>query len=459
MLCLCAPSARAQAAPSDSPGTALLVRVPGDERVMSPLRAELNAHRFQILELSERTIGRTKPLAELALRYDAQAALRSLADASAVELWIAARDASGQPSIEVVRASGSASTDLALLALRVAEVMRARGLKLAPPPSAAPRPPGQPVPAPPAEPAPSPLPAAGAPARRSERAPDAAAQPSEPSAVEPSTRPPETLEDAAAVRAQPPAQQPSPRPQPTPEESTEHAAPARPKPPAVTPAAPASEREAETATPEASESEQPDAEPEPEAEEPPATQSERRAAAARLLHIAVAATGSFTFAKHALDPSWDLLAQVRLQPFDLLSLSAVALLPIAKSTLENDIGAADMHIYLIGGFADIHANTRWPQFTWHAGLGGASVLAWAKGTRATDGFDPKDSHVRIAAGLARVGASWAATPEVRLVAQTWLGFALPKAFEVRFGSTQVGSWGRPLLLLTLGIEFGLPWRR
>ncbi|HET8937627.1 MAG TPA: hypothetical protein VFN67_29490 [Polyangiales bacterium] len=102
------------------------MRVAGDESIVLRLRAELSSYRFRVVE-QPAAARRSKELSELAEERDAQAALRAKPDAMAVELWIRA---GGRTSEELVSAGPGRNPEV--LALRVTEAMRARGLTLPP---------------------------------------------------------------------------------------------------------------------------------------------------------------------------------------------------------------------------------------------------------------------------------------------------------------------------------------
>ncbi|MEY4579375.1 MAG: hypothetical protein RL701_4078 [Pseudomonadota bacterium] len=400
-----------------SPGTALIVRVPGDEAVAVPLRAELSSYRFQVVELSERSAGRVRPLADIAQQYSAQAALRAVADQIAVELWIAGGDANPTGSVEVVRAGpGSEPT---VLALRVTEVMRARGLRLVLPPSPVPvviEPTPRPTTEAPAISAPAP---AGAPAPSGNAAPDA-------SANAPEHAPASTPEAPPPAKATPIAPATAPenvlRPPPS--------AAAKPTPP------------------------QPEVEAEPEATEPEqAADAADHNAPTQLLHVELAAASAFSAAgSPGVAPSGDVWAQVRLQPLRMASLSLFGLIPLWPTELSSSQGSADMRIWSIGGFVDLH--TRWQPVELSFGLGGASLLTRVGATQAAPGYmKASPSLLRTVALLGRIGASVALTSHLQLQARGLLGVSVPE-LRVAFANEPVARWGLPFVVLSLGLDYG-----
>jgi hypothetical protein len=60
----------------------------------------------------------------------------------------------------------------------------------------------------------------------------------------------------------------------------------------------------------------------------------------------------------------------------------------------------------------------------------------------------------------RAGGSYALASVLRLTARVMIGIGVPE-LRINFvdSSNQVASWGHPLVVATLGLEFALPWRR
>jgi hypothetical protein len=137
----------------------LLVRTPGDERVMELVLAELEPHDWRVVELRPDARDAPAPLGEIAARQAATAVLRFSRELGAIELWVAGAAGASE---ETIATPGEVTSDQ-VLALRATEALRARGLdfglrprveeparaeKSAPPPEPLPRP----APVPPDEP-------------------------------------------------------------------------------------------------------------------------------------------------------------------------------------------------------------------------------------------------------------------------------------------------------------------
>lgn len=121
-----APGASDAALPAEpeGPRVILLLRTPGDDDTMARLRFELHDYGFRILELRPDERFETEPLATAAEREGATAAVRVDGPRAAIELWV--RTPQG-PVSETFTAPGERAFG-PVLALRVAEALRARGL-------------------------------------------------------------------------------------------------------------------------------------------------------------------------------------------------------------------------------------------------------------------------------------------------------------------------------------------
>ena len=102
----------------------LLVRTENDQGVMNRVRAELRASGWQILELGVDERSARLPLGKLAAQQAIRAAVRFDAADARIELWIFR--AAGNVE-ETIAGSGEREDD-AVMALRISEELRARGL-------------------------------------------------------------------------------------------------------------------------------------------------------------------------------------------------------------------------------------------------------------------------------------------------------------------------------------------
>jgi hypothetical protein len=132
-------------------GTILLVRTEGDEPIVLLIRAELRASAWLVVEMGpDPRLAQTR-LRDLSASQSAAAAIRVHPEQREIELWVAAARGSTEGTLETLSPEGARSDDR-VLALRVTETLRARGLKLDRATEATPPPEPEPPPQPPQPP-------------------------------------------------------------------------------------------------------------------------------------------------------------------------------------------------------------------------------------------------------------------------------------------------------------------
>jgi hypothetical protein len=104
----------------------VLVRTPGDDGVMMRLRADLRESEWRILEIRPDERFESPPLGASAERERASAAVRVDRQRGTIELWVLRPEG----PVEETIATHGAPEDEQVMALRVAEVLRARGILL-----------------------------------------------------------------------------------------------------------------------------------------------------------------------------------------------------------------------------------------------------------------------------------------------------------------------------------------
>jgi hypothetical protein len=145
----------------ERPGVVLIVRRPGDERVVARVRAELASSGWPSVELTPDSRDAQASLARLSSLVSAAAAVRVHAEAGAIEVWVAPPPGSPAAPVDTISVAGTrpdaggaegprrvTQADDRVLALRATEALRARGLHLERHPVEEPTP----EPTPPAEP-------------------------------------------------------------------------------------------------------------------------------------------------------------------------------------------------------------------------------------------------------------------------------------------------------------------
>jgi hypothetical protein len=254
----------------------------------------------------------------------------------------------------------------------------------------------------------------------------------------------------ATAAAQPPAPAATPKPATAAGPTAAPAPPAKTEPTAQKTAASPAAKPSPLATNEG--------EP-PKAQQPAAVSSNAPALPPRrpLLFAEAAPLGLLSPGANRLGPAIDALAQLRLQPYATSSVSLFGFIPLWQADLERDAGKFKVRAWAIGGFADLHVPMRPVELS--AGLGVASMLisirATARSAAAVDGELPK----RLPLFLGRVGASLRLTRDLRLTARVMAGLLAPDGLQIEIGGQPVASWGRLLVLGSLGLELALPWER
>jgi hypothetical protein len=139
----------------EKPGVVLIVRRPGDDRVVARVRAELASSGWPSVELTPEPRDAQASLARLSTLVSAAAAVRVHAESGAIEVWVAPPPGSPPSGVDTISVGGTRPDDR-VLALRATEALRARGLRLerSPAEEPAPEPPPAPVEAPPLKRAP-----------------------------------------------------------------------------------------------------------------------------------------------------------------------------------------------------------------------------------------------------------------------------------------------------------------
>lgn len=479
--------AHAQAGPPD---TVVVVRVPGDDSIVLALRTEMSGYRFRVVELADRAARRTRPLSELAEEREAQAAVRSKPSDMAVELWTRGNGAEPTASEEIVDAGPGRNPEL--LAMRVTEAMRARGLTLPPLSAATPTRYGQaapPVAAGAADepdaaegPRPATTPVAAGSAPNAPPLPTAAAQPApNPPTAKPARRPSAadakkpSATDAATADADrsPKPASPRPRAEPTrtatPNGTTRSASSPRgeataragrdgapAKPAGVAPSSPS------VLEPAAVSSDHGDGEPTASLETSDARPAPPPRAA--LAYVEAGAAGVWSPGADRVGPALDAVVSVRFRPYSTSSISLVGLIPLLKTPVERPDARIEITTFGIGGFGDFHVP--FEQFELSAGLGGlaliSSVLAFSDVYQVAS-----PTTQRLAALLGRVGASVAISRDLRASASVMGGLAVTE-LRIEVPANPAGAeatapptvtWGHPLLMGSLSLELALPWDR
>jgi hypothetical protein len=435
-------------AAAQSSGTVVIVRVAGDERIVLRLRAELRSHAWRVIEVTARGEQARRSLETLAANRGASAALRARPHQLAVELWTMPQGDQETAGTEELIVAAGAGADAGVLALRVSEALRARGVG-----------PTQ-VEAP-----------TGATARPSADPRKAGASPSSREAgsgVQPSTEGDQARagasqgrDDSAASADNAPAVPDAPTSQP---QAAQPAAGNEPGEAASSRAAPAADggerdRQANPAT-------QAETEPETDMETDVASdantngadasaETELETADRSLLYLELAPAVGVSPGGFA--PRFDAWANLRLQPSAACSFSAFVLVPLLQGRVRGEEDSASVHTLAAGAGVDLQADLH----AWEVsgGVAVASLITWIRRVETPDPFVPHDQTLRTPAVLARLGLARRVSPGTQLSARLLVGFSVPEKVTVRFRPGDQKTWGVPFVSLALGMQLALPWER
>jgi hypothetical protein len=139
-------------------------------------------------------------------------------------------------------------------------------------------------------------------------------------------------------------------------------------------------------------------------------------------------------------------------PGDHVGVFALTAIPLAGAHVARPQGSAELTILLAGGgvrFLPASATSAWiPSID----LGLAAVSLRSAGT-ANPGFVASSPSAVTAAPFARLGLAFAPLPRLRLRADVLAGLATP-GITVQFAQHEIATWGAPLVLSTVGVDFG-----
>jgi hypothetical protein len=408
----------------------LIARVEGDDAIVSRVRAELRHDDWRVIEVAMHSSEARRSLESLARARGASAALRARPSQLAVELWVAAAGDRDKAGSEEVLAGPRA--DLGVLALRVTEVLRARGLlpahvedhnaSVGATPSDADT------------------------TKKSGTA--AAATPAEAASTSAAVTGETATPAAAAAAAASAADKPVPSTQPAPAEPQAAAPSPAPAPP-PTAAEPKPEPADTASDSDAAPAEEPD-EPEADGGGLPSQPGFPALVYVELAPALVLSPGGF-------GPRFDAFVNVRLQPADACSFSLSVLVPLAGSPVSSDdVASAKVRTLAAIGGADLQLP--FAEWEFSAGAGAGALITWIHGSKPPSNYEASDQTQRTFSLLARVGLAWRISSVVRLSTRVLVGFSIPK-LRVKFPDETEKSWGMPYVTGALGLEFALPWER
>lgn len=139
-------------------------------------------------------------------------------------------------------------------------------------------------------------------------------------------------------------------------------------------------------------------------------------------------------------------------PSDHVGVFALVAIPLTSAHVEGAEGSAALTILLAGGGARFVFASPTSTFRPSADFGLAAVSLRSTGT-ANPGFVASSPSAVTAAPFARLGLAFAPTPKLRLRADVLAGLVAP-GVSIQFAQHEIATWGRPLVLTTVGVDFG-----
>ncbi|MEY4511771.1 MAG: hypothetical protein RLZZ450_3893 [Pseudomonadota bacterium] len=149
-----------------------------------------------------------------------------------------------------------------------------------------------------------------------------------------------------------------------------------------------------------------------------------------------------------------LLTALRLQAPAPFSADAFAALDLTSTGHREPEGAARVRATLLGLAVDIAAPER-RRVTAALGAGAALALLRVGGSAPEAGYSARTDRIVGAGPALRASAAARLSKWSRVRLELLAAITAPHAV-VRFAGREVASWGRPFVLLTLGVELGVP---
>jgi hypothetical protein len=131
---------------------------------------------------------------------------------------------------------------------------------------------------------------------------------------------------------------------------------------------------------------------------------------------------------------------------------ALAAIPLTSARIEGTQGSVDLTVLLAGGGARFLFTTRESLWGPTMDLGVMAVSLRSAGT-ASAGFVASAPSAVTAAPFARLGLSFELTRSFRLRADVLAG-VVAQGVSIRFAQHEIATWGKPLVLTSVGVDFG-----
>ena len=218
-------------------------------------------------------------------------------------------------------------------------------------------------------------------------------------------------------------------------------APLEPPPVAPTEPAPKAPEREPPANPEAPRA--PASVPEPSPEHP--------ASGSRVPQLWLEAAPALTLSPGGFAPQLQAQLGVRYQPVALFSISGFALAPLWRAALARDEGTATASTWILGLAGDVQLVLRPIELSAGAGIAAVITAMSAPNTSQLDGLDVTE---RTAAPFARAALHVELGASLRLGVRALIGASVPEV-SMRFAGREVATWGRPFVIVSVGVELPL----
>ncbi len=169
--------------------------------------------------------------------------------------------------------------------------------------------------------------------------------------------------------------------------------------------------------------------------------------------VLTAVMPSATFGFGDIPPAFQIALDLTVKPVQRLRLFVFGLMPTAASTLHSSVGSAHIRMGFVAVGLSVDVGKTDGRVSPHVGMMGGAWFLSVKG-RASLPFYSEDTSGVVGAAASQIGAAVRLTRIVSLRGDVLLGVTFPEPL-IRFEGKRVGSFGRPLLCGTLGIEITL----
>jgi hypothetical protein len=173
--------------------------------------------------------------------------------------------------------------------------------------------------------------------------------------------------------------------------------------------------------------------------------------APRSPHLWVQLAGGAEVSPGGLGPAAEILGEVRFEPQPWLGIGVFGVVAPVASQVQGAEGVASVRDGMLGAAGD--AQQRVGAMTLSAGLGAIVAMFFLNGRAPAPGYGAENASIVTTGPVLRSCAAIDITRSWRLRAELLGGLTFPRAV-VRFAGREVADWGRPVGLLTLGLEWG-----